>query len=462
MSNKQTNFHYILAIAFFLLTSCSKNWLDEKPDSKLAVATTLNDFQALNDGPLLYVTNALGEIGGDNYYISDLSFQYLYNFDIAEYIWAPNGYGVSSESDWEILYKNIFSSNTVLDGLSNVDVSSGSATQYDQVKGTALYFRGYDYYELAQTFCKSYDSATAQSDPGIPLMLHADVNERPGRGTVAQLYGQLFSDLLQAAALLPNADQLYKTRPNKAAAFAMLARAYLSIGSYRLAELYADSALAIKNVLLDYNTLSANGFQSMPGFNDNPEVIAYSTIFAGDDLSPYGSLIDSTLYNLYDSSDLRQTMFFTDAMNYIGIPGQVFYGTYNGSNNGNFFTAPAVDELYLIRAECEARNGQVTASRNDLNFLLQYRYVTGKFTPVNLSNTDSLLAKILLERRKELVMRATRWTDLRRLNKDNRFATTLTRNANGTVYTLSPNSNLYVYPIPDDEITVSNIAQNPR
>jgi len=52
--------------------------------------------------------------------------------------------------------------------------------------------------------------------------------------------------------------------------------------------------------------------------------------------------------------------------------------------------------------------------------------------------------------------------DLRRLNKDVRFAKTLTRAINGQTYTLSPNDPKYVMPIPIQEINTSGIAQNPR
>ena len=78
------------------------------------------------------------------------------------------------------------------------------------------------------------------------------------------------------------------------------------------------------------------------------------------------------------------------------------------------------------------------------------------------SGTDDALKKILTERRKELLLRGIRWTDLRRLNYDSQFATTLTRVVNTQIITLMPNDNRYVYPIPNDEILYSGVTQNPR
>jgi len=68
----------------------------------------------------------------------------------------------------------------------------------------------------------------------------------------------------------------------------------------------------------------------------------------------------------------------------------------------------------------------------------------------------------LKERRKELLFRGLRWTDLRRLNLDPRFAVTLARNVSGQIYSLPPEDPRYAWPIPDDEIQASGIPQNPR
>ena len=60
-------------------------------------------------------------------------------------------------------------------------------------------------------------------------------------------------------------------------------------------------------------------------------------------------------------------------------------------------------------------------------------------------------------------MRGLRWTDLRRLNRDPRYAVTLTRSINGTTYMLPPNDARYVYPIPDAVIAANpGMEQNVR
>ena len=119
-------------------------------------------------------------------------------------------------------------------------------------------------------------------------------------------------------------------------------------------------------------------------------------------------------------------------------------------------------EFYLTKAECLARNGSVTEAISTLNKLLITRYKTGSYTPVSVTDQQEALSIILLERRKELLFRGIRWTDLRRLNLEASTAVTIYRKLNGTSYKLEPNSPNYTLPVADDVIQLSNIPQNMR
>jgi starch-binding outer membrane protein, SusD/RagB family len=139
----------------------------------------------------------------------------------------------------------------------------------------------------------------------------------------------------------------------------------------------------------------------------------------------------------------------------------LFKGDYTGQNI--HFAGVATNELYLIKAECLARAGDATAAMTALNTLLQKRWKTGTFTALTAADANDALVKILEHRRKELPFTAQlRWEDLRRLNKDTQFAKTLVKVLSGNTYTLPPNDNRWVYPIPEIEIRLSGIVQNPR
>ncbi|MBN8786906.1 MAG: RagB/SusD family nutrient uptake outer membrane protein, partial [Terrimonas sp.] len=125
------------------------------------------------------------------------------------------------------------------------------------------------------------------------------------------------------------------------------------------------------------------------------------------------------------------------------------------------FTGLATDEVYLINAECLVRKKQIDLALEQLNKLMENRFIAGTFEPLETGNADLLLEKILIERRKELCFRGIRWQDVRRLNKEG-AEIVLRRELNGVEYTLEANSIKYVLPIPPAEIQYSGILQNER
>jgi tetratricopeptide (TPR) repeat protein len=317
--------------------------------------------------------------------------------------------------------------------------------------GMALFYKAYAYTQLAQLFCPAYDSATAATDWGLPLRLSTDINEKMHRSTVQQTYDSILVYGSRAVRLLPSAPGWYPTRPARAAAYGLLTRVYLSARNYPMALIYSDSCLQLHSTLLDYNTADTNA--QFPFSRTNPEVIFSTACLRSGPSAITRSFTDSFLFNSYQADDLRQKLFFRN--------GLYFFGRYD--ENGYAFNGIAADELWLTRAECYARLGQVDSAMSDLNRLLQNRWRAGTFAPVAATDADDALGKILAERRKELLYRGLRWTDLRRLNKEPRRAMTLTRTVNGQVYTLPPNDIRYVYAIPDNVISFNpDMPQNPR
>lgn len=448
----------MLMSLLIISSSCKKDWLDAKPNKNLVVPQTLQDLQAMLDNTL-FVFNfgqpELGEIGSDDYYVLYPDWLGLSNdFERNGYIWAKDIYNGQPNFDWTIPYERIFYDNYVLETVENIPVDSTNFSNWNNVKGSALFTRGFNFYSLADLFAKPFDSTTADTDPGIPLRLHSDINAKSTRATVMQTYKQIIADLKASLLYLP-ALPAYKTRPSKTAAYAMLARTYLNMGNYSLALLYADSCISLQPALINYNTIDITlqfPFPDFPTFND--EVIYFAALNYYGVIGNSVAIVDSTIYRSYADNDLRKYLFIDTTDGHTR-----FKGGYDGYTG---FGGIATDEIYLVSAECNARLGNIKIAMDRLNTLLENRWMTGTFTPLTSSTADEALRLILNERRKELIFRGLRWTDLRRLNKDPRFAVTLTRNLNGTIYTLPPNDNRYVYPIPDQEIQLSGIAQNPR
>ena len=456
-------FLYLITSCIVFLPACKKtDFLNAKPDQSLVVPSSLDDFQAILNND--FIMNGfgssgypvLGETGADDYFMSNDKYNnYLKPTYQNACIWNKDVFGAGAVLDWDLPYRSVFYSNVVLDGLQNITQTKDNSTQWNTVKGSALVFRANAFFLLSQIFARQYDSVTASTDWGVPLRLHADINEKISRATVKDTYNEIINDLTIASPLLPP-KVLYPTQPSRAAAYGLLARVYLSMRAYHRALLYADSCLQLQHGLMDYNTIDTTAFFPFQRFNT--EVI-FTYLLQNIELNPVLptiSYVDSALYASYAKNDLRKLIFYKDVGG-----GSGFCGTYDQS--GYVFGGLATDEMLLTKAECEARENNQLSAMSDLNTLLVERFETGTFTPETANSATEALLKILNERRKELVMRGLRWTDLRRLNKESSLAKTLYRTINGMVYSLPPNDIRYTYPIPSYVISFNpGMPQNIR
>lgn len=452
---------YIVFIAVLSCAaiSCQKEFLDKKSDKALLIPSTLNDFQALLDyEQVMSRAPSLNVLSDGDFYTTDNGWLAL-NTAIQRntYLWASDLYEGSSVGDWNTSYQQIFYANVVLEGLEKLAPDANQKMDYDRLKGSALFYRALAFYNIAQLFAGVFDQGTAAKTPGIPIRLTADINEVSKRGSLQNTYDQILADLQEAEKLLP-VYAAYKSRPAKPAVQALLSRVYQTMEEYDKAEQYASQCLQIAGKLIDYNTLNSSSTQPLPAAlpNGNDEVLFYTSLLSYSYLSSTLTITDSALYRSYHPDDLRKTIFFIDR----GKGVINFKGTYSGRSA--LFAGLASDEVYLIRAECYARKGNTSLAMKDLNILLEKRWKKGKFIPLMAGTPAEALKIILLERRKELISRGLRWTDLRRLNKDPLLAVTLKRFISGQTYTLLPNDKRYVFSIPENEIQGSGIEQNLR
>ncbi|WP_188316245.1 RagB/SusD family nutrient uptake outer membrane protein [Chitinophaga agrisoli] len=433
------------------LLSCG-HYLDAKPDEKWTLPSTAEDLQLLMDNYSLMNGQypAAGEMMADNYYLSADDWNTLSENARDLYLWQKND---QTKDYW--VYQPILTANVVLDNADNIKVPADSIRALrDQAKGSALFFRAVYFHALVQLFAAPYDKATAATDKGVPLRLSSSYKDVSVRASVQQCYDRIIMDLQAALPLLPALPQI-KSRPSRPAVLGALARVYLDMRDYAKAAAYADSCLHLYNTLLDYNTLDAMADVSIPRFN--PEVILDMISPAANTLLPGTNKTDTTLYKSYADNDLRKSICFlnNDAKSFKGDYGGM------GSQNGYIFAGIVTDEMYLIRAEGRARAGSTALAMQDLNTLLEKRWRTGFFVPLTATDATEALSKILTERRKELLFRGTRWTDLRRLQFDPILAVTPARIMNGNTYTLPPHSLRYAMQIPIDVIALTNIPQNP-
>ena len=161
-----------------------------------------------------------------------------------------------------------------------------------------------------------------------------------------------------------------------------------------------------------------------------------------------------------EKDDLRYTMFFMET----GQPTTTFdRGSgadiwMENATTSKFMYATMgmrTAEVYLILAEAEARLGNIDRATELVNTLRAHR-LSSKVTAIDKpASQEDMVKAIILERRKELLFGFHRFFDLKRLNTEPAYQTTITRTfplvstaVEHKTYTLRPDSRLYVIPFP--------------
>lgn len=459
--NRTSRKYLLIGLSVMMLASCKKGMLEENPRTDLIIPNTPEALWALLDNDrIMNFTPTMGELSSDNYYLTFAYWQTLpLQHERYSYIWAPDIYaGQQNVDDWSRSYTQILHANTVLQGVNLIEPGISTDAEKNAIRGAALFFRANAYYNLAQIFAPAYDAATATTDLGLPVRTDPDITITVQRHSVKDTYDSILHYLGEAENLVnPEIQYSNKNRPSKAAVLALKARVYLSMRAYAQAGESAGQALQLHDSLINYNELDP--FTPLPFNVRNKETIFQSRF---TDLTHVMTalifpavIIDSNLLKMYAANDLRSMIYYTN----------LFSGNYNlkGSYSGSIypFSGLATDELYLIRAEARAMQDNIAEAMDDLNKLLLNRYITGTFTPLTAASKEEAIDHIRNERRKELAFRGLRWPDLRRFNKEGANII-LQRVVNGQNHSLTPNSKLYVLPIPPEVINLGKLQQNER
>lgn len=442
----------IILILLLLLFSGCKKFTDVLPRG-ISVAKTTTDFRKLLDDvdnqryqySLAQVSSYVDIISDDVYADSTKWLSWtttrqhvnaLYAFD--QQVWLYDA--MLDDVNWKNQYYIVSLVGTILIEL---EKATDNPQLQKQLAAEARVHRAYAYLNLVNIYGKHYNPATAASDPGVPVYEDATKLPQLNRVSVQGVYDYILNELNKALPDLPDNFDIYTHRPSKAAVYAILARAYLYMGKFPEALSNAEKALAINNYLHDYNTLytGADYINNLIGMrrNNDREVILHKTTSKSFLLNNY-MILDSASFNqLYPgftragtvmtNNDLRRTLKFSGFNAAGSITGKtltysVTYNTWYKTDGANSSAADNIHigtpEMYLIRAECNARLNNLQKALDDINLIRTKRFKTGTYTPVTLADLGSapanVLKEVLLERRRELYGKELRLFDIKRLH----------------------------------------------
>ncbi|WEK18582.1 MAG: RagB/SusD family nutrient uptake outer membrane protein [Candidatus Pedobacter colombiensis] len=427
---------YILTIPVLMAVSCKK-FLDIKPKGVI-IAESLGDFEGVLNSELIvnpFGQNNLIIYSTDDLNDASLNLQGQTSPKGNTYFWVEYINNSSVRPDyWADLYNTIANLNVVTEGV--LSATDGTDQQKKQLYAEAMVAKTFNYFHLLSFFAPAYNKATANIDYGLPYVNTTDVSkDTPARLTLQAMYDQLINDIVAAIPDLPETN-INNTRVTKGAAYGMLARIYMSMGDYVNAEKYADLILGSgKAKIVNYGAYTTG---QLPATNSSPEELwvrySYNMTFS----------YSNELLSKYDlNNDLRIRLLATKKND-----GTYSYSNFQAYNPNRGITYA---EIFLDKAECLARSGDINGALNIVNNTIRKnRFLAAQYTALTASTPEAALTAVLEERRRELAFKGLRWIDMKRLDREGRMPAVKRMSKDGTAVltTLAPGSSAYTFQIP--------------
>lgn len=416
---------YYTLLSLILLCSfnaCRKFTEIDLPSSQLSTVTVFEDKGTAN-AAMVDVYSKIREGGLLTGYPSGLSSQLGLYADELEY-YGLSGTGQANFYNntllskdpalselWTSSYNQVYAANAVVEGLAKS--KSLPLTDKQQLTGEALFVRALIHFYLVNVF------------GAIPYIRTTDYRQNSivGRTPETEVYPLIKSDLEESVKLLPvQYTSTERTRPNKWAAQALLARVCLYMQKWDEAGTAASAVLdqadlykwptTINSVFLKESTSTI--WQLMPATSTQNTYEGNIFIFIQG--PPPSTAISRGLFGAFTNNDLRRDQWLKQVANATSS----WYHAYKYKQRSSTTTSLEYSivlrmaEQYLIRAEARAHKGDLIGAKDDLN---KTRNLAG------LGNTsavtaDEIIDAVLQERRLEFFTEfGHRFFDLKRMGR---------------------------------------------
>ena len=449
--NMQTIYKYLIPAFLLVTTAGCKKFLNVQPIDDVSDQSTIVDATS-SETAVRGVYRTMAE----NYYGGLYeTFGYLGGDDI---VWTGSqsviqqfiSHAITSDNDnletvWAGIYQTINGANEVIAKVPTVVDPTFAAGQQSQLTGEGYFIRALAYFDLARCW------------GGVPITLvpTTTATQKNGiaRSTLAQTYAQVLSDLNAADSLMSLPTAQNPVRANKETAWALKARYYLYQNDWVDAEAYASKVIA-DNTNYQLLTPFSSWFQPASAVATKESVfeLSYNATYTNSSRGYWQPPANGGTRQWAPNDSLVTLL--TDSSIGGGRSALVAEITATSTWYGNlFYRSPATDpsyiiriaELYLIRAEARAQQGELSGALADLNAI---RTRAGLPNSTAVSQSDILLA-IEQENRLEFALEPHRWFDLVRTGR-----------AAAVLGVTNPDNLLF--PIPITEIQLNGLlTQNP-
>ena len=417
-------------------------------------------------------------------------FGFALTYDDIDYTYGDN------RMIWSTLYNQIYAANNVT---GSVDPETTDPTSQGYL-AQALAIRAFDYFQLVQCYQQTYANVDPNTALGVPLITEKNKEEVATvggceRATVAKTYEQILSDLNTAIKLLEESG--YKRADKRyvdlCTAHAIRARVYLVMQNYSAA--LEDANYVITNSSAKPLSIAE---ASRPGFNDIDaknwlwgikinETDRVVTTGICNFPSHMGSLnygyatvgawkrVNMKLYNNnINPTDARKGWFLDEngesknlteteqayvtkqkAPAYTQVKFAPYQGVVGTSTNASDVPLIRIEEMYMIKAECEAQTNPTQGAATLQAFVNEYRDPSYR---LNATTTEGVVNATLIQRRIEFYGEGITWFDFIRLNKD------FDRRGAGydasEVYNIPAKDNCLIWRIPQNEMLYNKLISD--
>jgi hypothetical protein len=486
---------YIILLSFTassLLIGCNKNYLDTKPSdailpeqvyatiASLNSAVTANylatfDYVPVGGGGAMHDAygqksiDLANDLMGEDMVVHAQGFGW-YNADYNYTAWTrPNGVNTRSSITWSFYYEIIKQANLMLDAFAGEIPSADKQA----VLGEAYALRAWAYLGLINNYQQTYRGN--EDKKGVPL--YTSSSSAKGRGTVAEVYGQIVNDLTTAENLLNGKTRTSKQRIDVSVVRGLRARVALVMEEWATAAEYANKAINTPQPppLNKYQLMPNTTYNSRSGFSSisNTEwmwgalipadqATIFASFFSHIDATQFGyaqlggqKKITKSLYDRIPTGDIRKSVFRAPGTGTNILPDytQTKFAVPTVGSWAADYLYMRIAEMYLIEAEALARQGKDEEAKIPLELLCKQRFPA--YTATNFSGTD-LLNEILLQRKIELWGEGFSLFDIKRnrtgLNRPTGPGNHGLPSLNPVVISLPDASPLFLMRIPQTEI----------
>lgn len=349
--------------------------------------------------------------------------------------------------------------------LSKIDDAEGPEAERLAIKAEAYVIRAYFHYLVIQKFAPAYDKATAANTIGLSYVKEdQDIKQPTIPVSLEEYYANIIADIDAALSLnaLPEMP-LNRMRFGLACAYAVKAHALMAMQEPARAAIEAQNALDINSTVANYNNMLV----------DTPDMMGISTFKTIlrkklECVEDYFSTDDINFFTPYPTWDMMENGHavrdYFNTMNkayaplgmdpsllMLGVPGYTM--TYDLTSSWPIIGL-STPQMYLILAENAIGNSRYDDAMGYLDAIRSNRINPDVYTPLQGTVSDKATAIQWLKTTAhgEGLFSVWNFINRKRWSRLDDYKETLTRTVCDIEMSLTPDSKMWVFPIPQNVI----------